>query len=146
MWPNLWQGLRPARGRSRQDPIFWRNYYDYGDPVGFDLEITREWMQDNDWMPEEGAAFFQFGNAYDYGFTRYPFPGKAHNDYWNDDQVFGHLVLANAGFLYLWWLSALLFDLVYIWHRFICSYRTTEILRALRKHAPENLIAQQEVG
>jgi hypothetical protein len=55
MWPKLWQDLQPAPGRSRPDPIRWRNYYDYG-------------------------------------FTRYPFPGKAHNDYWNDDQVFGHFI------------------------------------------------------
>ncbi len=317
MWPNLWKGLRPAPGRTRQAPILWRNYYDYGDPVGFDLRITREWMDKNGWL-----SFFQFGNDDDFGFTRYPFPGKAHNDYWNDDKVFGHfinevvlgrdksgkpqtiwwtfvvsrivpyflclallaggtyvlyktlvtvfwksahvpilgdvsgitcllagvtllsrmprldkiwpgsvigilalvlgivgylafvssdtqkllsaafwipngiiwtflligsvsaglsklrprwgmiplislgglaafmvllqllpfeptaldrslwkLALANAAFLYLWWLAALLFDLVYIWHRFICSYRTTMTLHALRAEAPSDLQA-----
>jgi hypothetical protein len=317
MWPHLWQKLRPAPGRTGQAPILWRNYCDYGDPVGFNLEITREWMEQNEWL-----SFFQFDNDHDFGFTRYPFPGKAHNDYWNDDKVFGHfidevvlgrdkvgkpqtiwwafvvsrivpyflclallaggtyvlyntlatvffkphdvpvlgdvsgitcllagvtllsrmprldrvwpgsvigvlafalgvvgylafvssatqtllssafwipngiiwtflviglvsaglskwrprwgmipliglggivafivllkllpsepsaldrslwaLVLANAGFLYLWWLSALLFDLVYIWHRFICSYRTTRILRTLRAEAPSDLRA-----
>ena len=322
MWPKLWQDLKPAPGRTGRDPILWRNYYDYGDPVGFNLEITREWMKENGWLSEdetnEEARFFQFGHDDDCGFTRYPFPGKAHNDYWNDGNVFGHfidevvlqkgkaakprtiwwtvfvsrvvpyvlclallaggtyvlyntlvatffksqqvpvlwdvsgitcllggvtllsrmsrldkiwpagviavaafalgtigyltfashstqkllssafvipngiiwwflatslisaglskwrprlgmfpliglggiaaclvlwtlhqmhpeialdrslwaLVLANAAFLYLWWLSALLFDLVYIWHRFICSYRTTKILRTLRKEAP----------
>jgi hypothetical protein len=51
------------------------------------------------------------------------------------------LVLANAGFLYLWWLSALLFDLVYIWHRFIRSYRTTMTLQTLRKWASNELRA-----
>jgi pimeloyl-ACP methyl ester carboxylesterase len=317
MWPNLWKGLKPAPGRTRQTPILWRNYYDYGDPVGFDLQITREWMNENGWL-----SFFQFGDNNDFGFTRYPFPGKAHNDYWNDNQVFGHfineivlgrdkaekpqtiwwtfvvsrivpyflclgllaggtyvlyttlvavfrksehvpvlgdvsgitcllagvtllsrmprldkiwpgsvigglgfvlgtvaylvfvssgtqrllssafwiphgiiwiflviglvsaglsklrprwgmkpliglggfvalmvllkllpfeptaldhslwqLILANAAFLYLWWLGALLFDLVYIWHRFICSYRTTETLRNLRAEAPSELQA-----
>ena len=326
MWPKLWQDLKPAPGRTCRDPIRWRNYYDYGDPVGFNLEITREWMEENGWLlkeeTKEGARFFQFGNGDDCGFTRYPFPGKAHNDYWNDDKVFGHfidevvleqnraakpgtiwwtvfvsrvvpyvlclallaggtyvlyktlvtaffksdplpvlgdvsgitcllagvtllsrmprlekiwpgsvigaaalalgiigylsfvssrtqtllssafwipngiiwwflivslvsaglskwrpqwgmkpliglggiaaclvlrtllqkhpsvldrslweLLLANAAFLYLWWLSASLFDLVYIWHRFICSYRTTRILRTLRKEAPNELRA-----
>src|SRR5258707_2541642 len=92
MWPKLWQDLRAAPGRSRPDPIRWRNYYDYGDPVGFNLEITREWMEDNGWLSKDRTGFFQFGNAYDYGFTRYPFPGEAHNDYWNDDQVFGHFI------------------------------------------------------
>jgi hypothetical protein len=328
MWPNLWQGLKPVSGRTRRDPILWRNYYDYGDPVGFNLEITREWLVTNGWMSQdeakEGARCFRFGSDNDCGFTRYPFPGKAHNDYWDDDEVFGHfikevalgkdevakprgiwwavivsrvvpyilclallaggtyllyktmvtvfgfnidllhmigdvsgitcllagitllsriprldkmwpgsvfgalafaagvfgylkfassgtqmqlssafwpphhgiiwtclmiglvsaslskwrpqwgmiplislggiaacmvlwkllhsspsaldrtlwpLVLANAGFLYLWWLSALIFDLVYIWHRFICSYRTTMTLRALREEAPSELRA-----
>jgi hypothetical protein len=51
------------------------------------------------------------------------------------------LVLANAGFLYLWWLSALLFDLVYIWHHFIRSRRTTMTLAKLRKNAGSNLRA-----
>jgi hypothetical protein len=96
MWPKLWQDLRPAPGRSPQDPILWRNYYDFGDPVGFDLEISREWMQQNGWLSADEAkgrtGYFQFGNDDDYGFTRYPFPGEAHNDYWNDDKVFGHFI------------------------------------------------------
>jgi hypothetical protein len=29
---------------------------------------------------------------HDHGFTRYYFPGAAHNDYWNDEQVFGHFI------------------------------------------------------
>jgi hypothetical protein len=59
------------------------------------------------------------------------------------DRSFWPLLLANAGFLYLWWLSALLFDLVYIWHQFICSRsnRTTKTLCALRKETPKNLQA-----
>jgi hypothetical protein len=42
------------------------------------------------------------------------------------------LVIANAAFLYLWWLSASLFDLAYIWHRLIYSGAITKILRQLR--------------
>src|SRR5262249_52089124 len=29
---------------------------------------------------------------HDFGFTRYYFPGKAHNDYWGDSQIFGHFI------------------------------------------------------
>ena len=29
------------------------------------------------------------------------------------------LLLASAAFLYLWWLAALLFDLAFVWHRYI---------------------------
>jgi hypothetical protein len=57
------------------------------------------------------------------------------------DRSLWALVLANAAFLYLWWLSALVFDLVYIWHRFICSYKTTAILSTLRGEAPSDLKA-----
>ena len=57
------------------------------------------------------------------------------------DRSLWALVLANAAFLYLWWLSALVFDLVYIWHRFICSYKTTAILSTLRGEAPSHLKA-----
>jgi hypothetical protein len=97
MWPNLWKGLAPSKdAKTRRDPILWRNYYDYGDPVGFDLEITREWLVTNRWLSQdetrEGARYFRFGSDDDYGFTRYPFPGKAHNDYWNDDDMFGHFI------------------------------------------------------
>jgi hypothetical protein len=35
---------------------------------------------------------FEFEDEHDFGFTRYPFPGKAHVDYWEDDQVFGHFI------------------------------------------------------
>jgi hypothetical protein len=36
-----------------------------------------------------------------------------------DVQVLSHLVLSTAIFLYLWWLAALLFDLVFVWHSYI---------------------------
>jgi hypothetical protein len=35
---------------------------------------------------------FNFPAEHDYGFTRYPFPGKAHVDYWTDETVFGHFI------------------------------------------------------
>ena len=53
-----------------------------------------------------------------------------------DEQILSkplwQLILANVAFLYLWWLSALLFDLVYIWQQFIRSRRTTKTLQKIR--------------
>src|SRR5260221_1887586 len=53
-------------------------------------------MRENGWLTENdtgrGSQIFEFAKKYDYGFTRYPFPGEAHNDYWKDDRVFGHFI------------------------------------------------------
>ena len=54
---------------------------------------------------------------------------------------FWALFLANAAFLYLWWLAGSLFDLVYIWHRFICTFKTTSVLSKLRHEAQKQLQA-----
>ena len=71
-------------------PVF---YYDLGDPIGFDLEITREWLLQNGWLSSTATpGVFQFAKTHDYGFVRYPFPGKAHNDYWEDPEVFGNFI------------------------------------------------------
>ena len=54
------------------------------------MDGARAWLEDNHWH-----SVFEFSDApgkHDYGFTRYPFPGKAHVDYWNDEQVFGHFL------------------------------------------------------
>jgi len=37
---------------------------------------------------------------------------------------------AIAAFLYLWWLAALIFDLVFVWHRYIQSDASLRFLRA----------------
>jgi hypothetical protein len=37
--------------------------------------------------------------------------------------------LATAGFLYLWWLAALIFDLVFVWHLHIRQARVQELIR-----------------
>jgi hypothetical protein len=93
LWPSLWQELKPSCARIFGEPIVWRNYYDLGDPIGFDLEITRDWLRQNGWLSSTGApAIFQFAGTHDYGFVRYPFPGKAHNDYWDDPEVFGNFI------------------------------------------------------
>jgi hypothetical protein len=89
LWPELFDKLTPPT-RQTTRPIHWVNYYDYGDPIGFELEATRRWMDEKEhhWRP-----FFEFDpNKDDVGFTRYLFPGKAHIDYWQDKDVFGHFI------------------------------------------------------
>ena len=97
-WPELFDQFNPPPANSLPQPIAWKNYYDYGDPIGFDLKPIRDWMAKNDW-----SRFFKFQNPRDenptakesgddIGFTRYPFPGEAHNEYWNDPGVFGHFI------------------------------------------------------
>jgi hypothetical protein len=85
LWPELWEGLRdvpaPAAGA-----IQWRNYYDYGDPIGFELDTARKWME------HSNIKAFNFEPADDIGFARYLLPGKAHVDYWKDKEVFEHFI------------------------------------------------------
>ena len=74
--------------------IKWRNYYDYGDPVGYELDLAR------DWLNSKGVTAFEFeGNEagktkpnQDIGFARYPLPGEAHEGYWTDPDVFDHFI------------------------------------------------------
>lgn len=121
-WPALWNefhqkmgqngNLMPwtAAGVRREKPIAWWNYYDRGDPVGFQLDTARDWLMDNGWVEEdpqkkkadgtrvpagpEAQRFFDFPKENDVGFTRYYLPGAAHNDYWKDSGVFGHFISA----------------------------------------------------
>jgi hypothetical protein len=74
---------RPPAGRR----IEWYNYYDKGDPVGYELDETREWLSSHKWN-----EVFDFPKKNDIGFWRYPLPGKAHVDYWKDEEVFGHFI------------------------------------------------------
>ncbi len=88
LWPDLWRYLKcPEEKPGLTAPIQWWNYYDYGDPIGFDLNTTREWLEDNGW-----GATFAFTKDHDIGFSRYYFPGKAHVDYWQDADVFDHFI------------------------------------------------------
>lgn len=93
LWPHIWDPLQephptlaglPSESAAK---IRWRNYYDYGDPVGFRLDTARDWIAAHNWSP-----FFDFTDKHDYGFGRYLLPGAAHNDYWGDDAVFGHFI------------------------------------------------------
>lgn len=100
LWPEMWESVsKPHADLAKLRPgsrIPWRNYYDYGDPVGFALDTARDWMKD----PERRwDQVFEFdGEQHDYGFGRYLLPGAAHNDYWKDDEVFGHFIQTVMGF------------------------------------------------
>jgi hypothetical protein len=93
-WPDLFGDTPPVHAPDR--PIAWRNYYDYGDPIGFELDGVRDWLNR---PPPSGTStgipwrsVFEFERNHDLGFARYPFPGKAHVDYWKDSSVFNHFI------------------------------------------------------
>ena len=101
LWPKLWEELQLGKrakadgdavlpGKARltlERPIKWRNYYDFGDPIGFKLETAELFLKLRD------CEAFEFDTRkHDFGFSRYWLPGKAHNDYWGDPQVFGHFI------------------------------------------------------
>lgn len=44
------------------------------------------------------------------------------------------VVLAGFAFLYLWWLGILMFDLTFVWHRYIRRSVAVETLLAWRNH------------
>jgi hypothetical protein len=87
LWPDLWAEFQGGPTTTPPAPIHWKNYYDNGDPIGFDLDIARNWIGDHGW-----DQVFQFTDKDDHGFTRYHLPGKAHVDYWTDPAVFGHFI------------------------------------------------------
>ncbi len=87
LWPSLWSDLkRPGKMASEETRIKWRNYFDYGDPIGFGLDTAQKWLKENGWKA------FEFKKEHNYGFSRYYLPAKAHVDYWNDKEVFGHFI------------------------------------------------------
>ncbi len=90
LWPDMWDPVQNPNTTwipPKDQRIAWRNYYDYGDPVGFELDTARAWLKRHGW-----DKFFEFEKRHDFGFARYFLPGKAHNDYWNDPHVFGHFI------------------------------------------------------
>jgi hypothetical protein len=94
LWPRLWNELTPEKANNlfQSEKIRWRNYYDYGDPVGFKLDTARLWLR------EKHCSAFEFCGCpqchHDIGFARYLLPGEAHNEYWNDSDVFEHFINA----------------------------------------------------
>jgi hypothetical protein len=89
LWPGLFKSFdfEPAcEFFNGQRKIKWRNYYDYGDPIGFKLDAARIWLKQHKCAP------FEFEEENDIGFARYVLPGKAHNDYWEDGAVFEHFI------------------------------------------------------
>ena len=92
LWQRLWEkfDVNNAKEVLPTGQIHWRNYYDYGDPVGFKLDSTRLWLQ------KKNIKMFEFCGCkdckHDMGFARYLFPGEAHTEYWNDSDVFEHFI------------------------------------------------------
>ena len=104
LWPKMWQGMKLESSRDAAEvvfkdeqsqvrlrlpqPIKWRNYYDFADPIGFELDTARKFLKKD----ENKCVAFDFEKRHDRGFSRYWLPGKAHNDYWGDAEVFGHFI------------------------------------------------------
>ena len=85
LWADLWNFTPSSKPPPSADRIAWWNYRDYGDPIAYNLEKTREWMDKNGWAP-----FFDHNEKQDVAFSRYVLPGKAHLDYWKDKELFAH--------------------------------------------------------
>jgi len=108
LWPKLWTGFDLESHLSQQGevvfdgqavqprlklkaPIKWRNYYDFGDPVGFKLDTAEEFLADHHCNAFEfETSKLGVKSQHDFGFSRYLLPGKAHVDYWHDQEVFSH--------------------------------------------------------
>lgn len=87
LWPQLWDDVSKWQWQpSPTTRIQWHNYYDRADPIGFNLDGVRSWLQEN------RCDAFAFTADHDHGFSRSTFPGKAHTDYWRDAAVFGHFL------------------------------------------------------
>ena len=85
LWPHLWDDYTQLSCEGLKGQIRWQNYYDRGDPVGYELDTARDWVNNN-------CTAFDFKEDHDYGFSRYLLPGKAHVDYWRDDEVFDNFI------------------------------------------------------
>ncbi|HXT49754.1 MAG TPA: hypothetical protein VN811_01855 [Thermoanaerobaculia bacterium] len=87
LWPELFDLETGPPDCGQRKPIEWRNYYDKGDPIASALDAARVWLWQTGWI-----KIFNFERHHDIGFIRYPFPGKAHVDYWNDEEIFSHFI------------------------------------------------------
>ena len=101
LWPKLWEKFEfdssiaasgemvfngNANGLVLPQKIKWRNYFDHGDPIGFKLDAAA------DMLKAKHCEAFEFAPEHDYGFSHSWLPGKAHNDYWEDGEVFSHFI------------------------------------------------------
>ena len=73
---------------QRPQKILWFNYADVSDPVAYNLEE----LLPGPGKPAETDAVKMFNIADDRFFTRYPLPGKAHVDYWNDRTIYEQVI------------------------------------------------------
>lgn len=101
LWPTLWEqiglNLPPLQaqlpaGKFIELPqkIKWHNYYDYADPVAFDVSEARKYLHYLNCTAFNYQDVKDPTATADYGFSRYPWPGEAHVQYWDDDEVFEH--------------------------------------------------------
>ena len=87
LFPEMWYHFsHHTTWHAPPNHIRWRNYYDFADPVGYDLDTARTQLAA--W----GCLAFEFEKQHDHGFRRYPLPGIAHLDYFKDDKLFRHLI------------------------------------------------------
>ncbi|HTQ78386.1 MAG TPA: hypothetical protein VMM92_00205, partial [Thermoanaerobaculia bacterium] len=63
LWPDLFKPFA-APCLELDSPIVWHNYYDYGDPIGFELETAREKYTQGPWQ-----GIFAFPPENDHGFA-----------------------------------------------------------------------------
>jgi|GEM_PF-3452352 len=88
LWPEMWRTFETAAGWIRlEKPIRWRNYYDYADPVGYELDSAQYKLAE--W---QCLAFDFVVSKHDHGYRRYPLPGQAHLGYFTDDALFAHII------------------------------------------------------
>ena len=90
LWPDLWPGFEHAQGIPGHKIVWW-NYYDKGDPVGFELDSARKWLRGHGLLDGD-QPLFEFTEEHDIGYSRSAVPGKAHVDYWEDEDLFGHFL------------------------------------------------------
>jgi hypothetical protein len=85
LWPELWQHLtvHPSLDTKPLN-IPWRNYYDYGDPIAYGLDATKQWIDKQGFSRHLDLSQTRFGRSY--------LPGKAHVDYWEDNELFAHFI------------------------------------------------------
>lgn len=84
LWPELWRDLTPSAAMKAEHRIPWRNYYDFGDPIAYQLTSTQDWLKT--------STFDQCLDLQEIDYARSYLPGKAHVDYWTDNDVFAHFI------------------------------------------------------